>query len=334
MTGVEHRPTVLALRGGGLGDVLTAVPALRTIRAGLPHHRLVLAGPLPPGALLQEVGVVDGVVPVTARRLRPPWSGPPPDVAVNLHGRGPQSHLALAALDPDRMVAFSCAAAGFHAGPGWESGVPQPEAQRSRWVRLAMTLPAAPCHDHTLPVPRLHRSGAAPVIVHPGAASPSRRWPVARFGQVAGLLARRGHRVVVTGSAPESSLVADVLAVAAHPGVRARVGADLWTFARFVGGARLVVCGDTGVGHLAAALGRPSVHLMGPSDPREWGPAPGPHHVLWSGSTGDPHAPVPDRGLLRIGVDEVLAAAERALAAPAPLNAVGAAAPGGEGSVA
>lgn len=328
MTVAAHPPTVLALRGGGLGDVLTAVPALRTIRAGLPGHRLVLAGPLPPASLLQEVGLVDAVVPVTERRLRPAWAGRPPEVAVNLHGCGPESHRALAALAPDRLVAFACPAAGVTAGPPWHSRGPHPESQRSRWVRLATTLPAPACHDHTLPVPRLHRLGPAPVIVHPGAASPSRRWPAARFGEVARRLARHGHPVLVTGSAAESAIVAEVLAAAGHPRVRGRVGADLWTFARLVSGALLVVCGDTGVGHLAAALDRPSVHLMGPSHPREWGPPPGRHHVLWSGRTGDPHAAAPDPGLLEIGVAEVLAAAERVVAAPAAVSS------GGEGSVA
>jgi ADP-heptose:LPS heptosyltransferase len=71
-----------------------------------------------------------------------------------------------------------------------------------------------------------------------------------------------------------------------------------------------VLAGDTGVGHLATALGRPSVLLFGPTSPSRWGPPPdGRHVVLWKGSTGDPHADEPDPGLLRITVDEVLEAA-------------------------
>jgi ADP-heptose:LPS heptosyltransferase len=82
--------------------------------------------------------------------------------------------------------------------------------------------------------------------------------------------------------------------------------------AGIVAGARLVVAGDTGVGHLASALGRPSVLLFGPTSPSTWGPpANGPHTVLWKGTTGDPHGGEPDRGLLGITVDEV----ERAAAA-------------------
>ena len=74
-----------------------------------------------------------------------------------------------------------------------------------------------------------------------------------------------------------------------------------------------VVCGDTGVAHLATALGTPSVVLFGPTSPSRWGPPRDRpiHRVLWAGRTGDPHASRPDPGLLAIGEDEVLQALEQ-----------------------
>jgi ADP-heptose:LPS heptosyltransferase len=81
-----------------------------------------------------------------------------------------------------------------------------------------------------------------------------------------------------------------------------------------VAGATLVVCGDTGIAHLATALGTPSVILFGPTSPLQWGPPEGRRHrALWKGTTGDPHATEPDAGLLGIGVGEVLEAIDASL---------------------
>src|SRR5512134_973495 len=94
-------PTVLALRALGLGDVLTAVPALRALAEAFPDRRRVFAGPaaLAPLATLAgfeghiDVRSLDDLAPAT-----------PPDVAVNLHGRGPQSHRLLLGTRPRALL--------------------------------------------------------------------------------------------------------------------------------------------------------------------------------------------------------------------------------------
>jgi ADP-heptose:LPS heptosyltransferase len=91
---------------------------------------------------------------------------------------------------------------------------------------------------------------------------------------------------------------------------------DLRALAALVAHARAVVCGDTGIGHLAAAYGTPSVHLLGPSRPQDWGPPPGPHRVLWHGTgRGAPLADAVDPALLRISVAEVRTALAEVLGA-------------------
>jgi ADP-heptose:LPS heptosyltransferase len=73
-----------------------------------------------------------------------------------------------------------------------------------------------------------------------------------------------------------------------------------------------VVCGDTGVAHLATALGVPSVVLFGPVPPREWGPPSDPkHQVLWAGRRGNPHGLEIDPGLLELTVADVIKALGR-----------------------
>jgi ADP-heptose:LPS heptosyltransferase len=115
--------------------------------------------------------------------------------------------------------------------------------------------------------------------------------------------------VVVTGTTAERPLA---LAVAAHAGLEARrvlAGrTDLAALAAVVAHAGRVVCGDTGVAHLATAFGIPSVVLFGPTSPATWGPPAerARHRVLWRGSTGDPHADRPDPGLLAIDSAHVI----------------------------
>jgi ADP-heptose:LPS heptosyltransferase len=152
------------------------------------------------------------------------------------------------------------------------------------------------------------------VVVHPGAAHESRRWPADRFGAVAAWAHRGGRAVVVTGSAAERRLaerVASEAGLAASSVLAGQLGiSDL---AAVVSDADLVVCGDTGVAHLATAFRTPSVVLFGPTPPSQWGPPEdGPHVALWRGTQrGDPWGDAVDPALLQITPADVVAAAER-----------------------
>jgi hypothetical protein len=119
-------PRLVVLRALGLGDFLTGVPALRALALAFADHERLLLAPAfvrPLAALLGDVvhEVVD-----TEGRGAPPATLPPvahgADVAVNLHGRGPQSHAALLAAAPRRLVAFACPEAGHVDGPPWLAG--------------------------------------------------------------------------------------------------------------------------------------------------------------------------------------------------------------------
>jgi ADP-heptose:LPS heptosyltransferase len=303
---------VLALRALGLGDLLTAVPALRGLRRAFPAARLRLAAPAVLRELALHTGAVDDVV--AAAPLEPlPRSLPPPDLAVNLHGRGPQSTRVLQATAPRRLLAHD-----VEGGPRWDPGV----HEVVRWCRLLEHggIPADPADLRLAPVP-VAAPVAGAVLVHPGAAQRSRHWPVDRWAQVVRCLAADGHDVRVTGGPDERELATFVASAAALPSSRVLAGrTGLLQLAALVSRSRLLVSVDTGVAHLATAFGTPSVVLFGPTAPALWGPPPDrpQHRVLWAGRTGDNFAAAPDPGLLEISVELVIDAARAALAGPGP----------------
>jgi len=302
-------PSTLALRALGLGDLLVAVPALRGLRSARPGSRLVLAAPAALAPLAALTGAVDEVVPTAGPHVPPPVDARPA-LAVNLHGRGPQSHRVLLALRPAELWAYTHPAVPEVDGPEWTEG----GHEAARWCRLlaAYGVAADPA-DLDLAVPSRPSPAPGAVVVHPGAAYGSRRWPADRYARVAAALRRAGHRVVVTGGGDERPLAVSVAARAGlDPDAVLAGRTDLAGLAGVVAGARLVVCGDTGVGHLATAYRTPSVLLFGPSPPERWGPPPdrAEHVVLWRATgPGEPFADRPGPALLALRPADVLAAA-------------------------
>lgn len=317
--------TVLVLRALGLGDALTGVAALRGVRRAFPDHRIVLAAPSHVANWLRDLAVVDDILPTPGlESLR--WSERG-HVAVDLHGPGPESHRVLLQTHPDRLIAFRNAEAGYTDGPWWR----EDEHEVLRWCRLVRSVGGVSTpEDLRLPRPSgvpletaLSRDpstgqGADDVVLHPGAASGSRRWPAARWAQVATALAARGRTVVLTGGPTERDLCARIVADAVGHDVRSLAGdLDLPGLADVVARARLLVCGDTGVAHLATAFGTRSVLLFGPTPPQWSGPAIDHerHVVLWHGhAPGDPRGDQVDPALAAITPEEVLRAAAHLLA--------------------
>jgi ADP-heptose:LPS heptosyltransferase len=290
---------LVVLRALGLGDLLTAVPALRALARAFAGHECVLLAPAALAPLVELLGDaayalhhVDGVRALPAVLPRAVHGA---DVAVNLHGRGPQSTALLRAAQPQVLVAFGRQAA-------WREG----ERETVRWCRLleAVGVAADPADlDLDLEPPAEPTPHAGAAVIHPGASAPARRWPAARWAAVGRELP---GPVVVTAGPGEQALAR---AVAREAGATVFAG-DLRALAALVASAARVLCADTGVAHLATALGTPSVVLFGPTPPAHWGPPPERtrHRVLWAGGRGDPNGARTDPGLLTLQPHDVLEA--------------------------
>jgi heptosyltransferase-2 len=118
-------------------------------------------------------------------------------------------------------------------------------------------------------------AGRIAVMAPRSAYGPAREWPAERFAALARALVARGHAVLVCGTAGERE-TCDRVAAEAGPGAVSIAGAtDLPTLASVVRRAAVAVCNDSGLAHLAGAVGTPTLTLYG-STSSAWTAALGP----------------------------------------------------------
>ena len=141
-----------------------------------------------------------------------------------------------------------------------------PDAERMEFA----TTPAEE-EEHRRTLTRLGLRPRRYAVLHPGASSPSRRWPVASYAEVAAGLSAQGLAVVVTGSASERPLAAAVTEQAGVPVLDVTGRTDLPGLALLLRDSTVLVGNDTGTAHLAASVGARSVTIFQPGDPRRWG---------------------------------------------------------------
>ena len=274
---------ILVVRLGALGDIVHTVPAAAALRRAFPDARLDWLVDARHRAFLDLVTVLDRAVVLeraspagwvdVARRLRQTAY----DVAVDFQGLMKSAILARASGAP-RVVGFSI----WHlreksARPFYSESV---EAAAGHVVRKNLRLlEALGVHDERIEFPLREIPSAAaedvaaaagrlPIaLINPGAAWPNKRWEPKRFGEVAAFLRDvRGFAPFVLWGPGEESLarsVVDASSGAARLTPPTKI-ADLVALCR---GASLMISGDTGPLHIAAAVGTPIVSIFGPTDP-------------------------------------------------------------------
>jgi ADP-heptose:LPS heptosyltransferase len=301
--------TMLIARLDNAGDVLLAGPAVRAVAAHV-DTVVMLTGPHGSAAAELLPGV-DRVIEWCA-----PWIDPDPAPITAHHVAA--LHDAVRAQKPHAALLLT----SFHqsplplalllrlAGLAWIGAICEdypgslldlrhrvdgdpPEAQRALHLARAAGYPLPAGDDGRLavrrPLPAVENLTGGPgyVVVHPGASVPAREWPPQHCAQAVRALVAAGHRVVVTGSARERNLTAKV---AGDTGVDLGGRTDLRTLAAVLDGACVVVAGNTGPAHLAAAVSTPVVSLFAPVVPAaRWAPYGVPTVLL-----GDQHAPCRD----------------------------------------
>ena len=279
------------------------MPALKALRRTFLRHQLVLAAPgwlLP---IVQLIPEIDVLLPTLVVDELLPLQGGTVDIAVNLHGNGPQSRAVIDSLQARQK--FVHQSATDPAGVPWQEGI----HERARWANLVSAYGcSADPSDISIRAPSTAPLVHGAAIVHVGAGYGSREWPAERFAAVARALEDDDLHVLITGGAEERERALLVARLARLSPERVLAGvAGLDAFAALVAAARVVVTVDTGAAHLASAYRTPSVIIFGPAPPSAWGPPPGPHVVLTDDRLrrGEPFASEPDPALLAVSVDDV-----------------------------
>lgn len=153
-------------------------------------------------------------------------------------------------------------------------------------------------------------------ILNPGAGWGAKRWPPERYGEVARKLASQGLQSILNHGPGEEELVS--AAQDASGGAAQPMKCTITELIALTRRSRLFIGGDTGPLHLAAALRVPVVGIYGPTDPGRNGPYGTRSIVLRSAESVTSHARriVPEKGLLAIDSDAVVAAARNLLRLP------------------
>ena len=329
MKNPNNKPTMVILRALALGDFLTGLPALRALAKAFPEHHRILTCPSWLKPLVEYTNAADEIIDgafLENKKFHVPTDlqdrikleqaqlnglkvNQRPDIAVNLRGQRTALHKVLLKLHPNKYI-------GYHNpeipetknSPIWQ----QDEYEVAKWTRLLQEsgIPVETLNLHINP-PRISIQDIAKnaVIIHPGAGNITRYWPVDRWAKIAEWEVEKGNKIILTGSSQERKIAIKVAELAGLSSKIVFAGqTNILQLLAICGHAKRILSPDTGIAHIAVALGIPSITIFGPMPPSRWGP---PlhilnHRVLWAGNYGEPYASTPDKGLLKITVDDVI----------------------------
>ena len=276
-------PRILVIRPGALGDTILALPALQALRARYPRARLDLVGYPTPLQLVQHAVRVNAIHSIDRAIFSSLFSGPfPPRLEEFL-----RSFDLVVAWIGDRSGALlrklrRSGRACLRADP-----YPPQGSRMHASLHLLRTLAPLGVGERLSPPQLLlpsaaHRAGrellrrigletAGFLVVHPGSGSPSKNWPPEKFAALLELAKRSGkHLAVLEGEADGEAIRMLRQAISWWPPAIERP--NLSILAALMSRAGAFLGNDSGVSHLAAASGAPTLTLFGPTDPETWAP--------------------------------------------------------------
>ncbi len=257
---------VLVIRGGAIGDFILTLPAIRLLRETIAGCHLEIIGYPAIAELARSAGLADSVRSLEHRTMAPLFAKTAPiDEALAEHLRS--FNLVVSFLyDPDGHFRASLERVGVKTLIECASRVQNDGGHASKQLakgleKLAMFL-ADDLFQRPLFPSSTERSGK--IVIHPGSGSVKKNWPLEHWLRLADELP--DHEIVfITGEAEEARGVKITQHTNWHSLPLSELANRLTTCTAFLGH-------DSGISHLAAACGVPSLLLFGPTDPAVWAP--------------------------------------------------------------
>ncbi|WPU67201.1 glycosyltransferase family 9 protein [Peredibacter starrii] len=288
---------IVILRALKLGDMICSIPALKAIRTHYPDAEISLVS-LPSMKNLFErySHLIDEFIPFSGFPGMPELNFSPNevtrflsdmqerefDLAVQLHGSGEVSNELINLFGAKRCI-------GFHQGPKNQDYLTYPNDlhEVERCLALLEILEIEkPDPELEFPLSKEDKKMVLDlclpsryVCIHPGASTESKRWDRMLFSRLADEISDRGTKVVFTGSSNESELVQGIMkSMKSDAFDAASLNLPIGPLSALIQQSSGLICNDTGVSHISAALKKKSIVIFTETSPDRWAPLDGNLH--------------------------------------------------------
>ncbi|MFN7561718.1 MAG: glycosyltransferase family 9 protein [Prosthecobacter sp.] len=273
-------PRVLVIRGGAIGDFILTLPVLRLLREMIPNCHLEVMGYLSIATLAQSAGLANDVRSLDHRTMAALFAkNAPIDEALSEHLKS--FNLVVSYLfDPDGHFRASMERVGVKTLIECSHRVQPDQGHASRQLAKPLEKIAFFLEESHLQTTHFERREVVPnrLAIHIGSGSEKKNWPLERWLALADDFP--DHEVIfITGEAEQERSMHVGNRTNWHALPLPELAARLSTCAAFLGH-------DSGISHLAAACGVPSLLLFGPTDPAVWAP-PQPWVTVLRAENGD-----------------------------------------------
>lgn len=286
---------LLIIRPGAIGDALLAFPVLRALRAQSTHPHITFVS----NANVLPLALAFGIAEEVSDYGHIQWSELFSTIGIHtqtMRNLLQRIDLAICWLrDPDGLVERNLQTAGIEhviVAPGrptletdWqEQGVPlagtqlPAETQHLHIVGYLAQTVGLQIHSHVDTPFVLPGSHDSPhlynqyIAIHPGSGRADKCWPTHHFANVIEQLCQQGHSILLLSGPADQERILDILSTLRETSVKQLVNEPLLELASHLQRCRCYLGNDSGITHLAALLGVPTVALFGPSDPTIWRP--------------------------------------------------------------